>query len=593
MINELQFAKGMAELKKQFKSNAIKAGRDNQPPLDIWCQKNIKIRGRRFSFVGHEYLIEPYRDTHPFMVFAKAAQVAISTRNLLEAFWLADYLRIVVLYYFPSLLESQDFTQGRVDTLVNDNPYLSDRFLDVKEDNPRKKSADNVNIKQFAESVMYFRGLGKLSGSKSRVKTVDGDVAYLDEVDEANQENREFIQDRLLHSELGIYRELSQPSFPGVGIDDVFSRSDQQYAVFTCRACGHDNILDDESELEEGWMPKCLIETPVIKRKTLGRCYRGCSRCANPLDLTKPRWVAKQPNNTDIRGYHVSQLYSQVRQGGRDIAETFFRQMMAATTNPKKKKRFVISVIGNAYGGVNQPITASVLTNSMGDHGFVTHTGAYAGIDVGDTKHIMIGYPNVKEGVTVTWYETTDSWERIAELLKANRVLYFVVDAMPYKENSVKLCGLFKGIGAIHFYKEGKTVKVDEVHNNEEVPVIKTDRTDDLDEVCTEISDLRWVFPDENKLTAKQLEDWKELKRNFGYLIWDFKESTKGVTVRQYLQNVPNHFGMAANYLTKAIEFGRQFGGPGMGMMATPGGVSGNKKQQTALERLKSKVLGR
>lgn len=589
MIDERKFEKGIKELTRRFKANAIKAARAEQPPLDEWCRKNIRIKGQPFSFSRHEYLLEIYRDDHPYQVYKKAAQVAISTRALLELFWKGDVENINALYYFPSDDVSQDFTQGRVDPLIGENPYLSDRIMDIREENTRKKSADNVRVKQFAGSVFYFRGLGKLTGSKSRVKSVDADIAYLDEVDEANQENREFIMDRLLHSNLGWYRELSQPSFPGVGIDDVFARSDQRFAVFKCPACGFDNIL--EEELEDGWRPKCLLETPALKRKTLGRVYRGCVKCSEPLQFDRPVWVARRPDIEDIRGYHVSQLYSQVRQGGMDMATVFYTQMNAAAFNPKKKKRFVISVIGNAYGGVNQPVTDGVLKTAMGNHGLVTHTGSYAGIDVGDTKHIIIGYPNNKGGVTVTWYESTDSWERLAKLLIENRVIRFVVDAMPYKENAVKLCAKFPGIGSIHFYKEGKTVKTDEEHNNSEVSVIKTDRTDDLDQLCSEITGNTWVFPDENQLNAKQLEDWKEVIRNFGYLIWDFKESAKGVTVRHYLAGVPNHFGHAANYLKKAIEFGNQYDGPGMGVFASPGTFVSSGKKKSVVDRLKKKLL--
>ena len=43
------------------------------PPLNDWA-KQVFLDGKPFTFDRHEYLVEPYLDTHPFQVEQKAAQ---------------------------------------------------------------------------------------------------------------------------------------------------------------------------------------------------------------------------------------------------------------------------------------------------------------------------------------------------------------------------------------------------------------------------------------------------------------------------------------------------------------------------------------
>ena len=46
------------------------------PPFHEWVQ-GIILDGRPFTFVRHEYLIEPYQDDHPHLVEMKAAQLGL------------------------------------------------------------------------------------------------------------------------------------------------------------------------------------------------------------------------------------------------------------------------------------------------------------------------------------------------------------------------------------------------------------------------------------------------------------------------------------------------------------------------------------
>ena len=51
----------------------------------------IILDGRPFTFDRHEYLMEPYRDDHPYMVEMKAAQLGLTSKAMLQAIYGCRY----------------------------------------------------------------------------------------------------------------------------------------------------------------------------------------------------------------------------------------------------------------------------------------------------------------------------------------------------------------------------------------------------------------------------------------------------------------------------------------------------------------------
>jgi phage terminase large subunit GpA-like protein len=198
------------------------------------------------------------------------------------------------VYYFQNDAAVGDFSNDRAQPMIEQSPYLSKRV----------RSTNNVGLKQVGPSSLYFRGLF----TKGKVKSVDADAIFLDELDEAKPSNVVMAIDRLMHSDLQWVTFLSQPSYPGVGVDAEFVDTDQQFWHVKCPGCGHWNCLDLN-------FPKNFIPITDDNRKSWPEKtthYRGCTQCSHKLNMAEGKWVAKYPERKK-RGYHLSQLFSQIK----------------------------------------------------------------------------------------------------------------------------------------------------------------------------------------------------------------------------------------------------------------------------------------
>ncbi|MCX8014559.1 MAG: phage terminase large subunit family protein, partial [candidate division WOR-3 bacterium] len=264
--------------------------------LDWIYEIGITLRGEPFSFAGHEYLREPYQEHHDHQVFMKGAQVGISTYHLLKALWLCDTHHAKVIYFFPTDRDVSDFSNDRAKPLIEANDYLRQRVSGI----------DNVGLKQIGASSIYFRGMV----SKIKVKSVDADYIILDELDECPPENIKFAFDRLLHSKLRWKSQLSQPSVPNFGIHKEFEKSDQRVWSMQCAKCNHWNFFN----------PNLPNEALDFAEKFLRPDWH-CVKCGRKLEIKNQQWIPLYPQRKEIRGYHLTQLYSQIIPGQEILSE--------------------------------------------------------------------------------------------------------------------------------------------------------------------------------------------------------------------------------------------------------------------------------
>jgi phage terminase large subunit GpA-like protein len=256
---------------------------EHAKPLHEWV-KGITLDGRPFTYDRHEYLIEPYKDNHPHQVELKAAQLGLTSKAMLRVAYGARYGGYRgILYLFPSKSDVTDFSKGRIDPLIKENPETIGRWL---------KDTDAANIKRIWNAFLYLRGM------KSRVglKSIPVDLIVFDELDEAPQNAIDMATERMAHSEFKEILKLSNPTLPDYGIDKAFQETDQCYWLLKCEKCGEHTCLEDT-------FPDSLITVR-------GRVIRACQRCKGELNPSIGQWVAKRPSITDKRGYHYSQLFS-------------------------------------------------------------------------------------------------------------------------------------------------------------------------------------------------------------------------------------------------------------------------------------------
>ena len=131
---------------------------DDAEPFHEWV-RNIILDGKPFTYERHEYLIEPYRDDHPHQVEEKAAQMGLTSKAMLRVAYGARYGGYRgILYLFPSKSDVTDFSKGRIDPLIDENPDTIGKWL---------KDTDAANIKRIWNAFLYLRGMKSRIGLKS------------------------------------------------------------------------------------------------------------------------------------------------------------------------------------------------------------------------------------------------------------------------------------------------------------------------------------------------------------------------------------------------------------------------------------------
>jgi len=346
-----------------------------------------------------------YRDTHPFIVIQKAAQVFISEYLVNVALWTADTGqggRGNALYVMPTQTLVDDFSQARFDKAIGESPYLQERLFPPP---PGRPGPARQQLKKVGLGYIYLRG-----PDRRKLSSVDADVVLLDEFDLMAEGVLELAQKRLASSELGWLRVASTPRLPEAGINGLFLRSDQRYYFLKCLGCG----LDQRLEWEENVDPKRGL---VVCRQR---------RCRKPMDLwVKGEWVPAKPGN-DVHGYHINRLYS---------PRANLQAMIDASedTTPAGQREFQNSDLGETFVPPGGQLSYGDLDACRSDYEMPEgwEEGADMGVDVGSKLNVVIRR-RLEEGRTrALFIGEVDSFEELDGLMTRYHVRRCVVDALP------------------------------------------------------------------------------------------------------------------------------------------------------------------
>lgn len=509
---------------------------DDDVSLRDWCAERIMIRGKPWSLDRHEYLEEIYDALESCLdiVFRKAAQVGLSTAVLLSAIRECDVRGAKCLYYLSTDADAEDFSADRIDSMIDESEYLEGI---VGRRAGRSRAHDSMGLRHVGPGSLYCRGMY----TRRKVKSVDGDILFLDELDEADQENREFALDRVLHSDIQFVRELSQPSVPNYGIDASFAHCDQRHWHLICPSCKRLTCLElDLDQEEELPVPRAIISVPegASWAKPGQKYYRACVHCLHPLDMSMGKWVAMQPGQHK-RGYHVSGLYTQICSPNHaDPADAIMEKVRDARDR-KKRARVLISIYGFPYGGGKNAITDKILDNAQGTHGFLSKSsGTYIGIDQGDVMHVVVLSPQDR----VLAFFIADDWAEIPEMFDRYGVRSAVCDALPEKSQAKTAMRQIPEFQGYICYFQGEEFQKG---FEDDVPKISIDRTEAIDETVRKLCEGEIAFPDPEKMDDKSLAIYEgEFRPHLKMLKRRLTENARGVSRWEYLRSVPNHFGL-------------------------------------------------
>ncbi len=485
-----------------------------------WVQDNWTSRGEPLDFVKHKYLVDIYKDQHPFIAYMKAAQTGGTERVITEALWLPDQMKENTVYIFPTGGSVGDLVQERVDEPLNQKKYL--RLVSGREQS-EGKHADHVRLKKMSKGFVYFRG----SGSVTQITSIPADMVIADEVDRMPPENVPYIAKRLEHSNRRWQRWLSTPTIQNYGIHKIFLETDQRHYNLKCEHCGKIQILDFWKNVEY----TMSTETEIKSARLV--CLK-CRRTMVPWEC-EGEWIAQA--QSEKHGYHISKLYSP-RLSLVSLVESSLK------TSSWEVQQFYNQDLGLPYEPKGGSISEKVIHSCSRDYKLPVKGGTnFMGVDVGLKLHIII--QNSKN--QISFIGVRDSFEELDELMRDFNVKTCVIDALPETRKVQEFIARFVGRAYMCYYSGLSEPKKNEWFRVDGQKV-NTGRTLSLDMYTARFNKQTIQLP-------KNIDDYVEFKDHMKSLTRIIVEKARGAPVAEYLQKGPDHFYHAGNYsnLAKGI----------------------------------------
>lgn len=254
--------------------------------IHAWIQEN-KIKNEKgdlIDFTDHLYLYDIYADRSTDLVAMKAAQVGMSTLEVLKNMYDAKHQRLDIIYTMPTDEDVRLFVGGSVNRIIENNPILLDYT----------KDKDSIEQKSIGSSIIHFRG----TWGARKAQSTPADRLVHDEIDTSKQVVIDGYQARLQHSKHKQTHVFSHPSFPGVTTDIYWKRSDQKHWFIKCPHCNFWQFLSWD-----------LVKPERMSIDIEKRCFH-CKKCRKVLsdqDRRDGQWVAKYPGRA-MSGYWIPLL---------------------------------------------------------------------------------------------------------------------------------------------------------------------------------------------------------------------------------------------------------------------------------------------
>jgi hypothetical protein len=484
-------------------------------PLAQWALAKVRLEGKPFSFDGHEYLRAIYDDTGPHVVVSKGAQVGGTTWALLRSIH-ACAMGLNVIYYFPTRTDVIEFSKSRVGPLLAENAFLGRLMRDT----------DTAGLKRIGEAHLYFRGMQSSVGLKS----VPGDMVVFDELDESPPESKTMARERLAHSDYKRIIELSNPSLPDYGIDEVYQRSDQRHWTVKCPGCGAWTALEKEFPRRAGQ------EVKIIRPRHDGTFYRACPKCEAELDMSAGEWIADHPGRP-IHGYRISQLFSSKVDPGEILDEYRTTRFL---------DRFYNLKIGIPWADLERRLdVASVLAlcsdQSIGPPAKRGGKFREMGVDTGKALHVVI----LEAGFTGEWplriihLGIYREFAELDELMNTYDVSSCVIDGYPETRSTVEFA---RRHGRKVFLCSFNTTQRGEPQWDRDARWVAVHRTDALDMSRGAIREAKVVLPREEPIVREFAEHM-----TCDAKVLDEDEET-GAKRYRYVRTGEDHFSLAFTY---------------------------------------------
>jgi hypothetical protein len=469
----------------------------------------------------------------------KGEQIGFTTLALAVPVWAAVEHGHNAGYFLPDDEFAKEWGLAKLTPIINESPYLSALASDG--------DVERGTLKQFRDKYVYLLGLAKLKGATSRPM----DLQVSDEVDLTSDAVRKWKTGRMRHSMLRFELDFSAPYAANSGIDRRYQAGSQRRWLIDCRNCDARDVC-----LEEAF-PECM-------EKHGSQWMRVCPQCKGELAVATGRFVPRYPERETGSEPHISFRISALAIAAIDpnaIMKAYHDAL--ASGDPEDMAIFNRSVRAMADAGSMQPITDLTLQKMERPYALKlarTANPIFFGIDLGKACWFWAEEWIVSEQRSRLVYAErmhSSRWEqRTRELIAALAPRFGVCDMMPLFDSSQRLASEHRNTLALLQFDNGKELTLGEqlitddgvgsAHRDADMTpkfwLAKIDRNRLLARWCAEAThaDRGLILPDERSPVMKDVrEQLKKLQK-----VAD--KDARGNEVHRFIDNVDNHFAMAA-----------------------------------------------
>ena len=496
-----------------------------------WTESRRILKGEPFSFEDRAYLLQPYRDDYPHLIFMKGRQVEMSEFSMNWLLRKLDQFPYTTgLHAFPRATQAQRFSKQRLSAAIKDSPYISkwndDRNSELMMRKFQKEPLDNGLIPyNFYILGATWESRKDTVGDASRGTTLDF-IVYDERQDHPNDVET-VLGEGASHSKYKHTLTLGTPKLPGIQFDLQWEASNKMYWHVTCKKCGREAPITMEN----------ILETEAES----GEYYYGCPECREPLDRQNGRWLETNPQkHPEYHGYHINQLMVPW------ITANEIMRKKNSVSYPRR--RLYNEVLGESYGGDDIPITIAMLEEcAQNDYRLGETNGEvlFAGIDWGAKSWC---YLQNKQHRLIDLHvsDSTDPRKHVGEIVRflskyKKQVKKIVCDAGPditrfYSlRDECRAAGLTSEVYACYYATPpAKT----ETQWNEKEGNVTVGRSEAIERVIDEIHDGKLVLPGHDM----NIERVDTMVEHFTNIAAEKAETKSGNQFIIYVNTGPDHF---------------------------------------------------
>lgn len=427
-----------------------------------WAVKNeiSLLGGTTFTLDGCKYMADIMRDPARHIAVRKGTQARITTLFMLRAIHALIYGKRPqgVLYYFPTKEDVERFSKTRFGPLIADNPCIRKNL----------KNTNSVFVKRIGKTFLTLLGARAtvdIQGKKDAgsLRQTSADEVIRDERDLFDDDMAEMTCDRLGNSALKIEADLGSPTIPDIGIDRVFSESDQKYWLVKCRSCNQHTCISEE-------FPESIKYARDTTHESF-EPYYACIKCGKKIFVEDGEFVAKFPDRYNpknpkrgISGYHISQFMTP----NCDLY-LVMDKYEKCTIDAAKLGLFYNRVLGLPYIALEERLRRQDVFSCCGDDIMKPSStvGTAMGADIMKTNRVIIAEKKGEEKAKIIYMARVSGFDALYNLVGRFNVQSAVVCLRPYEESFRKFqakCKLknVRVFGAEYRDKQRNLLKTDD-----------------------------------------------------------------------------------------------------------------------------------